>query len=523
MLAGADREQEGFMSNVYGTVEKFYDKHIEAEHILPMDVAERYLRRRAWAGISDDELKERWHLLEVALSYVMEMKLYALESLIPDDYQEILYRLAEDESATLTERYVTKALDDLEDFCKYLRRTGFAQLTQQLREARDSFYEEKHFLLPERHQRGEFYSVLEHPEEITPEDMDNLSDVLDRLLQTMEEYFHKEWFLVDLARAITLFTGPDCSPPQEGDREAYESFWFSFWDFFLFDYHMIRTDDIPLQYFYAHEKKKMDATEDDIVRDLLKARFTVFYIESMDGEYVTCRDLFTGKDIVLPAPDVFLPDYQRMVLYGHIRCGGVMLLNYISMVPASERLRQRIKDEILRQLELFRYQHPEATMEMFLARHAAAVRHTIHALTDYAQLKVVPVKDYPAPLRPKEGIREKYAAAEKRLGDAARKTGFAAYSIKWILRLYEDFLSVSSLSDGMKRRAVTLSAILLSFGEINGMDLIELEDQGVTDVLGVDTDDAYDMMQEIQRATGYVPFDPRYLDEEGFVQSVFTQ
>jgi len=185
-------------------------------------------------------------------------------------------------------------------------------------------------------------------------------------------------------------------------------------------------------------------------------------------------------------------------------------------------LRQRIKDEILRQLDLFRYQYPEADREMFFARHAAAVRHTIHILTDFAQLKVVPMKDYPAPVPTEEGIREKYAAAEKRLGSAAQEVGFSIYSTKLILKLYEDFLVKSSLSDGMKRRAVVLTGILLAFGKINGIDLIELEIQGVIDVLDVDRDKAYDMMQKIQQATGYIPFDPRYLVEEGFVQSVFV-
>ena len=510
------------MSNVYEKVEEFYDKYIEAEHILPMDVAERYLRRRAWAGTSDDELKDRWHLLETTLFYVIEMKLYALEALIPDDYQEIVYRLAEEESAELTESYVMKAMDGFEDFYKYLRTTGFAQLTGQLKEARGAFYEKKKFLMPERHQRGEFYSILEHLEEITPEDMDELNDILDKLLWNIGEYFHREEFLVDLTRAMALFVGPNYRHPEEGDKEAHESFWFSFWDYFLFDYHLIQTDDTPLQYFYTHEKKTMDAAEVDIVRDLLKARFTIFYIESMDGEYVTCRDLFTEEVIELPAPDTFIPDYQRVVLYGHIHARGVMLLNYITTVPASGRLRQRIKDEILRQLDLFRYQYPEADREMFFARHAAAVRHTIPILTDFAQLKVVPMKDYPAPVPTEEGIREKYAAAEKRLGSAAQEVGFSIYSTKLILKLYEDFLVKSSLSDGMKRRAVVLTGILLAFGKINGIDLIELEIQGVIDVLDVDRDKAYDMMQKIQQATGYIPFDPRYLVEEGFVQSVFV-
>ena len=509
------------MANVYENVEKFYDGYMEAEHILPLDVVERYLRRRAWRGIPDEELKRRWDIIKAALSYVMEMKLYALESLIPSDYQEIIYRLAEGQEDAPDERRVMEVMDGFEDFYKYLRRTGFAQLMEQLREARSSFYEGDRFVMPERCQRGEFYSVLEHLEEITPEDMEMLNDILDKLLQDIGTYFHQPRFLLDLTRAVTLFGGPNYEHPDDQDVEAQESFWFSFWDYFLFDYHLLRTDDTPLQYYYAHEKGRLDSAENDIVRDLLKARFTIFCIEDMDGEYITCRDMFTDEILELPVPDFFVPDYKRVVLYGHIHARGVMLLNYITTVPASGRLRQRIKDEILRQYELFRYQCPDATREMFFARQAAAIRHTIHILTDFAQLKVVPMKDYPAPIAQAEGIHGRYAAAEKRLADAAKKLGFSVYGIRLMEKFYGDFLTCSELSDALKRRAATLTAVMLVFAKINGMDLLEVK--GGVEVLGAAREEVFRMAPEVQKATKSIFFDPRYLTEEGFVHALFVR
>ncbi|MBQ7477573.1 MAG: hypothetical protein IJT01_01545 [Selenomonadaceae bacterium] len=510
------------MVNVYGQVEKFYNEYMDAEHVLPMDIVERYLRKNAWHGSGDDDLKRLWDILRIALLYVMETKLYALEALIPGDYQEIAYRIAEERGTdTLDEQSVTGILDVFEDFYKYLQRIKYAELQEQLQEAKDSFYEDGHFLLPERHPAGEFYSVLEHLEEITPEDMDKLNDILDKLLQSIGEYFHQTGFLMDLTRAVALFGGPNYEHPDEQDKEAQDSFWFSFWDYFLFDYHLLQTDDTPLQYFYAHEKGKLDPTEKAIVRDLLKARFTVFYIEDMDGEYITCRDMFTDEVIELPAPDSFIPDYKRVILYGHIHARGVMLLNYITTVPASGRLRNRIKDEILRQLELFRYQRPDATREMFFARQAAAVRHTIHILTDFAQLKVVPMKDYPAPIVQTEGLHEKYAASEKRLGDAARKLGFSVHAVQMLIKFYADFLTRSTLSDTLKRRASVLTAVILMFCRINGMDLLSVK--GSLEILGSNQEDVFQMAPNVQEATGCIPFDPRYMTEEGFVQSLFVQ
>ena len=81
------------MVNVYGQVEKFYNEYMDAEHVLPMDIVERYLRKNAWHGSEDNDLKGLWDILRIALLYVMETKLYALETLIPSDYQEIAYRI----------------------------------------------------------------------------------------------------------------------------------------------------------------------------------------------------------------------------------------------------------------------------------------------------------------------------------------------------------------------------------------------------------------------------------------------
>ena len=508
------------MANVYGQVNRFYDGHMEAEHILPMDLVERYFRQNAWQGASDRKLKAWWSVLSETLRYIMEMKLYDLSSLTIYDYQEIVYRVAEKrKDVALDEKNIQKILDFYDNFYQYMANIDFMDLREYFQEARKSFYESGKFAMPERRQVGNFYSTLEHLEEITPEDMEELNAILARILRNVGEYFHQPKFFVDLARAVMLFGGPGHEQPDEEDAEAKESFWFSFWDYFMFDYHLLETDETPLQHFYASEKARLDPTDLDIIRDLLRAKFTVFYIEDMDGEYASCRDMFTDEVIELPAPDAFLPDYRRMVLYGHIHARGVMLLNYITTLPASSRLRKRMKDEILRQFELFKYQEPDATREMFFSRQAAAVRHTIRILSEFAQLKVVPMKHYPAPIVRDKGLSVQYAAAEKRLEDAAAKVGFGHHGIRLLLKFYEDFLTCSSLSEDMKRRASVLTAVLLVFSGINGVNLMDIK--GGMDVLGADREDVLGMAPEIETATRCISFDPRYLTEEGFVQILF--
>ena len=508
------------MTNVYGQVDEFYAGDKDAEGILPKDMVERYLRRKAWEGASDEELREKWGILSTALRYLIDLKLYDLSFLTPYDYQEIVYRVLEDRSSKpLDESHVMGIMDFFDQFNEYLRHMNFSYLQDTLQEARASFYEDGEFAMPERRSADDFYVALEHREELTAEDMDRLNGILDTLLRNVGEYFHRSEFVMDLTRAVTLFGGPNYEHSEEPDVQ--EAFWFSFWDFFLFDYHLLQTDETPLRYFYLHEKKNLKTTEVDIIKDLLRARFTVFYIEDMGEDYLACRDMFTEEAIDLPAPDSFIPDYRRVVLYGHIHARGVMLLNYVTTVPASDRLRKRMKDEILRQYELFKYQAPEATQEMFFARQSAAVRHTIQILSDFAQLKVVPLKNYPAPIPSEEGLKERFASAEERLKDAALQLGFSIYGIGLILKFYEDFLIGSSLSDTLKRRAATLTAILFLFAQINGLDIMGVK--GGIEIFGARREDVFQMVPEVQKSIKCIPFDPRYLTEEGFVQALYQE
>ena len=332
------------MGNVYSLVEEFYEENTAAGQIVPQDAVEAYLRRNAWHGADDDELKRIWSIIRLLVTYVDQLDLYSLGSLTVYDYQEIIYRYANDQADfMLAEADINKFFSAAEKFYEYLQRTGKTEdYRQGLTAAKDSLYEGGYFFLPDRRDGDEFYSSLEHMEEVPPETMQRLNKMLDELLHRIDDYYKKPAFRRDMDRAIMMYAGPDYDGQEAPSEEERRGFWFGFWDFFLFDYHLLQTDDTPLQYFYAHEKGNLDPTEKAIVRDLLKARFTVFYIEDMDGEYITCRDMFTDEVIELPAPDSFIPDYKRVILYGHIHARGVMLLNYITTVPASSRLRNRI-------------------------------------------------------------------------------------------------------------------------------------------------------------------------------------
>ena len=117
-----------------------------------------------------------------------------------------------------------------------------------------------------------------------------LNQLLDSLLHQVRAYYRDDIFKADIDRATLMYVGPEYE--EKTDKNL---FWQGFWDFFLFDYHLLDTDAIPLRHYYEQKKEGMTSSEQDVLRDLLRSEFTVFSIVSFDEEFVTCQNLFTDE------------------------------------------------------------------------------------------------------------------------------------------------------------------------------------------------------------------------------------
>ena len=511
------------MNNVYALVEHFYENNIDAEPILAQDFLEKYLRKHAWHGADDRALQRIWAVVRMLITYIEQMHLYSFASLTVYDYQEILYRLAQSETNfDLTEADVKECFDIMEDFyaCYHKEYEDGDELVY-LQDARASVYEDGKFLMPPRRSQDEFYSSLNHQENVTEEDVDKLNALLDDLLHRVGVYFHGKQFLRDMNRALLLYSGPDYAsiPAEDNLTPEQEMYWLSFWDYFLFDYHMIESDEMPLRYYFQHEKARLTISEQDIIRDLLGAKFTVFYVESIREDFVTCRNLFTDECIDLPDPDWIYPDAEHMIFFGHLHARGVMMLNYVTSLPASDKLRRRMKDIILRQLEFFRCQKPGATLDDFFQRDAVAVRHTLNIMANFAQLNVVPLRKAPKPLPVNLDIRRSFQDEERVLREVSLRIGFSAFSVQLICKLFEDYMSVADPAPYPEEMPAIITACLLCYGTINGLDFEDIPE--LYDLFGADHDAIQHHIETLRQRLGRTRFDPRYLTEEGTVSSLY--
>ena len=496
------------MNNVYKQVSTFYRKYPESEDIFEQNLIERYLRKCAWRGNRDEKLRKIWSDIAAILLYIGRLDLLSFLSLNVYDYQVILCKKYEH---SLHEANVQDFFCNIMSFYKYLISLGYVENDDILCEARQSFYIKGVFYVPVLKEADAYYDLLHHLDDITPEEADQLNLLLDTLLNKVGEYFRSTLFLRDITRAIMLYK----EPFWEGTPEDKEEFWFSFWDYFFFDYHLIQSDSIPLEYFYLHEKDHLTPSEIFILQDFLKTRFTVFSVDSINEDFAQCTDLFTGVQMELPCPDYQFTDYKKVLLYGHFHANGMILLNYITSVPASNKLRCRIKDEILRQYEMYQLQEPSASLDDFFARHAAAVRHTINILSSFAQLKVVSAKQK-IPILRKNVVDEDSQKFVECLEKVAVKLGCSAFSIHLMSVMYKDFMT---LSVDVYDSKTGIGAIILLFARMNGLDYIKAT--SVAREMGISIHSLERMRQHMSLMLHCEELNPRYLSEEGFVRALF--
>ncbi len=496
--------------NVYRRIDLFYQSRRELNQIVGKSRTERYFRELAWQGNNDAVLRRIFGVVSTALDYMLQRNLYTFDILTRYDYVEIFYAYASSRpKLRLIEKNVEMFFSSLEGFMKAMAPEETEFLVS-MDESRAMFYENGTFAIPERQEYDEFCDTLEHMEDIGEDSLDHLNELLDGLVADMIRFFQKKACRSDFARAVALYSGPYIDPEQ-----ADENWWMGFWDYFFFDYHRKEDDLSPVCYYIEHEKQKLSTEQKYVLRDLMRACLKIFTVDHLEEEVAVCVDLISGEHFELPCPDAAFTDYRDMIFFGHIQRRGVMLLNYITGLSASRKLQRRIRDEIVKQYERFcTYQMPQASMEDFFLRHSAAVRHTVQILSGFAQLRVVPDVDS-APVPRKVPTAAMLEPEETRLEETARSLGFSAYSILFVKRLYEDYVTA------VKKRGsqATLAAVLILVEGINGAEYVSIEN--IFSAFGVKQEDALQAVNRVGAAVQCVALDPRYLTEEGYVQLLY--
>lgn len=497
------------MKNVYESVRIFFEEELNDPTVISREWIEGFLRHRAWSGATDKELRDLWKHINIFQMYLLYNTPYqSLTELIVEDYV-LAFRWLEQHCLDfkVTLKSVRHFFLVLELFYEYLASRRVPVSLAELQFATQQITGGKRLNL----------SLLQRPRLVSAQvDPEEIPALIERLMLKLGNFFQDPAFVNDFNRALYLYTGPLQSAPASTEPEFAE-FWIGFWDYFLFDYRLRLNDCTPVSY-YLQQHTNISAAEKSLLTTLINARFTVFYVKRIvDLDFVECVNLLTDEVFRMPYPDIDQSLTKRL-FFGHIFNHDAFVANFISSVEVSTKLRQRIKQEIVRLKMLFEIQVTDASWDGFLARHCLVARHTILLLTSFAKLTVADSISLLSVTRPpaiKEQPPSEVADEIKRL---MKKLDFSTHDFTLAQTLWQDFCQVAKIRY-TNPKAWAL-AVIVCYAAINTPLNLSINKLATDETVVVST--IYSRRRQLQAALSLHKRDPRYLSEEGFLLLLYS-
>ncbi|MEG0970603.1 MAG: hypothetical protein RSE47_05795, partial [Acidaminococcaceae bacterium] len=342
--------------NVYDLVADFYAHDEGWNMVLRQDYAEGFLRQAAWQGADDAELRKKWQ-------YMMMFCLYLghAENMFGDlDEDDIIDGIAwcgrNIADFAISFGVVQEYLALLNALLLYLKGKKAISSAVAAQIAAKTLLGEDGVLhtikadgeFTPTEARRTLYATPNAPVKIFL----NIGDMLQDLLDELHDYFQADEFHVDLERAIFLYQGI-FSEELETDE-----FWQCFWDYFLFDYHLLQDDQTPLVHFQA---TKLSANQ-ELLLELRNSKLALFTIDGVneDDMYI-CTDFLTQESYNLNLPLEGELDTQEMIFIGHIFYNNTMVMNYIRCLRIGKLASNRLRQVLRACYEWFLIQEPNGT------------------------------------------------------------------------------------------------------------------------------------------------------------------
>ena len=507
------------IKNVYDQVRNFYEESIIWDPAIKQEWVEGFLRQKAWQGTSDDKLKDLWRQIQIFTIYLNDADNDDLNEITLPEYSLAIEWLAEHiRDFKVTLKSVRHIFSVLIDFYTYLFNKKIIDNLDEIKEAAQKITGGKKLnllksdsLLDELRLFDEDFDI-----ELSKSFGSVIGDATEGLMLKLGKYFHRKNFTEDFERALYFYIGPFERMPEDVEDE----FWLGFWDYFLFDYHLLDSDLKPLEYFNTAYGKKLNVDEHRILQELLNSKFTVFYVNKiLNPSSVECVDLFTGEIFALPLLDFEYKSLKKLLFFGHIFPTGLVMINYLTSIEMSINLRRRIKDEVIRQKEIFAIQMPNATLEDFFNRHALALRHTVRILVTLSKVNVTSIaqleRSYP-------GIEAKRLANQSvihLLHELVVVHGFSLHDQNLLEKMWYDFSQLNIIN--VRKPATWATTVFYAYAEINSIDNITAKE--LAEHLDISTASLHKNRKQLENVLQLHAYDARYLSEEGFVNLLFEQ
>ncbi|MDY6291740.1 MAG: hypothetical protein SPL86_09685 [Succiniclasticum sp.] len=516
------------MTNIYDIINDLYNDDEGWGTILERGYAEQFLRTEAFRGASDDELLDIWQQVMYLLIYCGNTS-YKLGDLTAEDLIFCISwcqrNIGDFELTYDSVSYFLSVTDRLLSFLKQKKAITHDSAAAKCKlkllgpDGNLNIFQEDGSL-PEAYEN---FRTNREPDLETKVFM-QLGQKLIDLFNMMRQFFGDDRFTVDKKRACAVFLGVAEEPDESVQPELYSSFW----EYFIFDYHLRQTNRRPIEVFYEFYKQhpnpdhaKSNRALIGLLETMLKIRLMIFTVESRteDGWY-RCRDFFTGSisDLSLPLDETF--DMKNMLCVAHVFEDGNLFTEYLRSVyikPVSQKI---LRNNFSHLLEWYRVQNPQADWETFCENNAALVIHMVGFFS---------VQDsIPESFRWTTNIRE-YAPAEvdsqsdmfRMLMRFSELMHMTFQDRKNLIQMWSDFVKLRPVFCIYHEDFMIWTLALLN----NYMDILKntiLDVYSYAEKTKLRKESIEERTKIIHDTLGLEEFDPRYCSEDAFINMIFS-
>ena len=504
--------------NVFDLVNDFYQQDEEWDNIIPRAQVENFLRSLSWKGMEDKELTAVWENITLFCVYLGNSENF-LGSMNREDFIDCVGWCARNVADFSVEgKHISSFLETLADFYLHLAKKHLVHDTKAPLEARDKLLvagvvqilDAKGNFLPDFDRHNQ-YNTPDLPAKIFL----NVGEKMDKLMTAVQKFFEKPRFDGDFRKASYLYGGMELSA-KSADVPEWDEFNQGFWDYFLFDYHLMDVDKTPLQYFRDKIDQMKNSAElsRDVLDELLKAHLVLFTVEGpgMDETY-NCVDFLSGENYTLCLPIEKGTETDKMIFMGHIFYDDTMVVNFMKGVRLMGNSRKHLEKILRRGKQWYGIRAGgQGDWRSFISRNALFVRQAMSFVSSHIRTAKFDqpsmVKNY-FPHKPEPDDEVALLLAK-----FMKSYSFAAHDVELAQTMWGDFLEKS----GKKIRVPEswAAGVLYCFVVLNKVynyDLSEISQM----CRFVPLNSISRCSREIRNVLALEPSDPRYVSEEGML------
>lgn len=515
--------------NVFDLVDAFYTQDDDWNSVLPQSDVENFLRQKYWQGVEDDDLIDIWDNLTILCIYLGNTE-KMLGDLSVDDYIAAVrwccFNIAD---LCVTVEDIGGFLDTVAEFSEFLHKKGIVFNEKNATEAKEILLRdgEVQYIDAEGNWINGIlarkYNSLVPP--MLPANVFlNVGSTLDELFKGVKSFFSARCYKRDFDRASFLQGGIlGGAVNEKPGTEEYKQY---FWDYFLFDYHLMLSDKTPLAWYYQlmleedFDPKKKALRQ--ILKELMQAKLVLFEVERRNSNgFYECRNLLSGEEYILSLPVEDDLDTEHFVFLGHIFYNNTMVMNFLQGMKMSAMTKKRFLDMLRRVKDWYAVRKGgKLAWEDFMQRNPMFTRHIALLYSTYVKMEIF---DYDSSL-----IKVHYTAqpiGEDKVSILLKKLmeayAFAAYDVFLVRTMWADYLAASGKNPNHVRvPEIWAAGVLMNFIQLNGV--YSYTKQQIADMCyGIPVSTLTRTEGEVAKVLKIENHDPRYVNEEGLLLMLF--